>query len=174
MSAVSFGHVSDYSVRRRPEVRNYFRFLALPESAIIRIQNRRKVTAVQSVGKLPFRPGNRKAVDAMQENGTQPELAERIRFPEAVRLLWEGTRKAIDGGIDTKDLISLCDITVRLADHRLLFLQAEKGVPSAESQEAVNQLRHYRKLASDLLQWASRPMPEPDWAVIAEQMASPS
>jgi hypothetical protein len=102
----------------------------------------------------------------MQENGTKSELAERFRFPEAVRLLWEGTRKAIDGGIDTKDLVSLCDIIVRLADHRLLFVQAECGAPATESQETANQLRHYRKLASDLLQWASRPMPEPDWAVI--------
>jgi hypothetical protein len=108
----------------------------------------------------------------MQENATKPDLAEHFRFPEAVHLLWEGTRKAIDGGIDTKDLVALCDIIVRLADHRLLFLQAECGSPAAESQEAANQLRHYRKLASDLLQWASRPMPEPDWAVIAERMAS--
>jgi hypothetical protein len=108
----------------------------------------------------------------MQESGTKPELAERFRFPEAVRLLWEGTRKAIDGGIDTKDLVSLCDIIVRLADHRLLLIQSGCNLPAAESQETVNQLRHYRKLASDLLQWASRPMPEPDWAVIAERMAS--
>jgi hypothetical protein len=108
----------------------------------------------------------------MQENGTKPELAERFRFPEAVRLLWEGTRKAIDGGIDTKDLVSLCDIIVRLADHRLLSIQSGCNLPAAESQEATNQLWHYRKLASDLLQWASRPMPEPDWAVIADRMAS--
>jgi hypothetical protein len=107
----------------------------------------------------------------MQDNGTKPESAERFRFPESVRLLWEGTRKAIDRGIDTKDLVSLCDIIVRLADHRLLLIQAECGIPAAESQEAVNELRHYRKLASDLLQWASRPMPEPDWAVITESMA---
>lgn len=108
----------------------------------------------------------------MQENGTQSELAERFRFPESVRLLWEGTRKAIDGGIDTKDLVSLCDIIVRLADHRLLFLEAGCGSPEAETMQAANQLRHYRKLASDLLQWATRPMPEPDWAVVAERMAS--
>ena len=108
----------------------------------------------------------------MQEKGTKPEFAERFRFPEAVRLLWEGTRKAIDGGIDTKDLVSLCNVIVRLADHRLLFIQADCDLPAVESQEAANQLRHYRKLASDLLQWASRPMPEPDWAVIEERMAS--
>lgn len=108
----------------------------------------------------------------MQENGTKSELAERLRFPESVRLLWEGTRKAIDGGIDTKDLVSLCGIIVRLADHRLLFLETGCGLSATESQEAANQLRQYRKLASDLLQWATRPMPEPDWAVIAERMAS--
>jgi len=108
----------------------------------------------------------------MQENGTKPEHAERFRFPEAVSLLWEGTRKAIDGGIDTKDLVSLCDIIVRLADHRLLFTQVECGSSTAESQDVANQLRQYRKLASELLQWASRPMPEPDWAVIAERTRS--
>lgn len=108
----------------------------------------------------------------MQENGTKPELAESLRFPEAVRLLWEGTRIAIDGGIDTKDVVSLCDIIVRLADHRLLFVQAQHGIAATESQEAANQLRHYRKLASDLHQWAARPMPEPEWAVIAGRMAS--
>ena len=108
----------------------------------------------------------------MQDNEIRPESAERFRSPEAVRLLWEGTRKAIDGGIDTKDLVSLCDIIVRLADHRLLFTQADCGSPAAESQEVANQIRHYRKLASDLLQWASRPMPEPDWAAIAERTTS--
>lgn len=108
----------------------------------------------------------------MEQNGTKPELAEALRFPEAVRLLWEGTRKAIDGGIDTKDVVSLCDIIVRLADHRLLFVQSERSIPSGESQEAADQLRQYRKLASDLLQWASRPMPEPAWALTAEREAS--
>jgi hypothetical protein len=138
----------------------------------IYISSRRKVAVVSSAWKHPFEPGTRKVVGTMQENGTKTEYAERFRFPEAVRLLWDGTRRAIDGGIDTKDLVSLCDIIVRLADHRLLFTQAECDSPAAESHEVANQLRHYRKLASDLLQWASRPMPEPDWAVIAERMTS--
>lgn len=108
----------------------------------------------------------------MQENGTKPELTERFRYPEAVRLLWEGTRKALDGGVDHNDLISLCDIIVRLADHRLLFIQAKGDASSAESVQATEQLRQYRKMASDLLQWAAKPAPEPDWTSIAEKLAS--
>lgn len=108
----------------------------------------------------------------MQENGTKSEFAECFRYPEAVRLLWEGTRKALDGGVDHKDLVSLCDIIVRLADHRLLFLQAKGDCSSADSGEAAEQLRQYRKLASDLLQWAAQPVPEPNWASIAEKLAS--
>ncbi len=88
----------------------------------------------------------------MQENGPQREPSERFPSPEAVRLLWEGTRKALDGGIDTKDLVSLCDIIVRLADHRLLLLKVKCDPPSTESQEAIEQLQYYRKLASDVFQ----------------------
>src|SRR5581483_5918318 len=135
--------------------RSPIRFLPFPASATIHLHtNRRKIVAVRSAWNHPIELGTRKAVGAMQENGTQSEYAERFRYPEAVRLLWEGTRKAIDGGIDTRDLASLCDIIVRLADHRLLFTQAEGGSLAAESQEVGTQLRHYRKLASELLEWA--------------------
>ena len=108
----------------------------------------------------------------MQENETLREFSERFHTPEAVRLLWEGTRKALDGGLDNDDLVSLCDIIVRLADHRLRIIQA-KGDPSAtESAAAVEQLRLYHKMASELLQWAKKPAPEPDWAAIAENLKS--
>lgn len=87
-----------------------------------------------------------------------------------MRLLWEGTRKALDGGIDTEDLVSLCSVIVRLADHRLLIL--ESCEPLSETQEAADQLQHYRKMASDLLQWATKPAPEPDWARLSEKLKS--
>ena len=102
----------------------------------------------------------------MQENGTERELSERVHSPDAVRLLWEGTRKALDGGMDHDDLISLCDIIVRLADHRLLILQAKPESHSAESEEAAKQFRLYRQMASELLEWAKKPAPEPDWAAV--------
>jgi len=85
-------------------------------------------------------------------------------------MLWEGTRRAIDEGIDTEDLAALCSIVVRLAEYRLLI-----GVSwprSAESEQAAEQLRWYRKMASDLLQWANTPTHEPDWAAIAERLKS--
>ena len=107
----------------------------------------------------------------MPENGTRLEYAKCSQFPEALRLLWEGTHKAADAGIDTDDLVSLCDIIVRLADHRLLRLTAQYA-PSTEGVEAADQVRHYRKMASDLLQWATAPMPEPDWAAVAESLKS--
>lgn len=106
----------------------------------------------------------------MSENERHQAFPKRFRSPESVRLLWEGTRKALDGGIDTEDLVSLCRVIVRLADDRLLIL--ESCAPSAESQEAADQLQHYRKLASDLLQWATKPAPEPDWASISEKLKS--
>lgn len=106
----------------------------------------------------------------MQENGAKWETSEHFQSSDAVRLLWEGTRKALDGGIDTKDLVSLCDIIVRLADQRLLIIQA--APPSAEIAEAAKQIQHYRVLAADVLQQASKPAPEPDWAAVAESLAS--
>lgn len=108
----------------------------------------------------------------MQENGTHGEFAQRFRSPETVRLLWEGTRKALDGGIDHADLLSLLDIIVRLADHRLLFIQVTCDPPSAESDVVAEQLRLYRKMAFELLQWAKKPAPEPDWAAVAEYLKS--
>ncbi len=106
----------------------------------------------------------------MSENENHQGFPKRFRSPESVRLLWEGTRKALDGGIDTEDLVSLCRVIVRLADDRLLILQS--CAPSAESQEVAEQLQHYRKLASDLLQWATKPAPEPDWASLSEKLKS--
>lgn len=106
----------------------------------------------------------------MQEKETHQESFERFHSPEAVRLLWEGTRKAIDGGVDHDDLVSLCDIIVRLADRRLLIIQAKGDLSAAQSEAAAEQFRHYRKMASELLQWAKQPAPEPDWAAIAEHL----
>lgn len=106
----------------------------------------------------------------MQETGANWEPAEHLQSSDAVRLLWEGTRKALDGGMDTKDLASLCDIIVRLADHRLLIIRAASS--SAETEEAAKQIQYYRELAADVLQRASRPAPEPDWAAVAESLAS--
>lgn len=106
----------------------------------------------------------------MQEKGANWELAEHLQSSEAVRHLWEGTRKALNGGIDTKDLVSLCDIIVRLADHRLLIIRATSS--AAETEEAAKQIQHYRDLAADVLQRASKPAPEPDWAAVAESLAS--
>lgn len=108
----------------------------------------------------------------MQKKETDQEISERFQSPEAVRLLWEGTRKALDGGLDNDDLVSLCDIIVRLADHRLLILQVKCDPPSVEAEIAAEQLRTYRKMASDLLQWAKKPAPEPDWAAVAESLKS--
>jgi len=106
----------------------------------------------------------------MQENAVPWEPSEHTESSEAVRLLWEGTRKALNGGIDTKDLVSLCDTIVRLADHRLLIIQV--AAHSVETEEAAKQIRHYRDLAADVLQRAAKPAPEPDWAAIAESLAS--
>ena len=106
----------------------------------------------------------------MSENESHQGFPKHFRCPESVRLLWEGTRKALDGGIDTEDLVSLCRVIVRLADERLLIL--ESCEPSAESQEAGDQFRHYRKLAADLIQWATKPAPEPDWARLSEKLKS--
>jgi hypothetical protein len=107
----------------------------------------------------------------MSENGNQHEFAECLQFPEAVRLLWEGTQKALEEwGMDRSDLVSLCDIVVRLADHRLLLI-AKCGSPPG-SEQITEQVRHYRNLASELLRWASAPPPEPDWGKVAEKLQS--
>lgn len=105
----------------------------------------------------------------MQENEANCESAEQFQSLEAVLLLWEGTRKALAGGIDTKDLASLCDIIVRLADHRLLLIEA---ATHSREEEFAQQIRYYRDLAADVLRRASTPAPEPDWAAVAESLAS--
>src|SRR5947209_19704747 len=99
----------------------------------------------------------------MPDNGPQPGLAD---FPEALRLLWEGTWKAAEWGIDRADLVSLCDIIVRLADHRLMFIEAKGSPPGSE--HIADLVRHYHKLAADLHRWAVTPPPEPDWGKVAE------
>jgi hypothetical protein len=104
---------------------------------------------------------------AVPENVSSQKSLDCWRSAEAVRLLWEGTRKAIDDGIDTDALIALCEVIVRLADHRLL---RESNSSSCESEKAAEQLRHYRRLASDLLQWASAQAPEPDWERLAQRL----
>lgn len=106
----------------------------------------------------------------MQEKGDNWGPAEHLHSADALRHLWEGTRKALDGGIDTKDLVSLCDIIVRLADHRLLIISV--ATSTAETEEAAKQIRQYRDLAAEVLQRASKPAPEPDWAAVAESLAS--
>ena len=103
----------------------------------------------------------------MPESVSPANSLDSCRSVEAVRLLWEGTRKAIDDGIDTDALVALCEVIVRLADHRLL---RESNSSSCESEKAAEQLRHYRRLASDLLQWASAQAPEPDWERLAQRL----
>jgi hypothetical protein len=94
-----------------------------------------------------------------------------LESAEATRLLWEGTQKALDeSGLDRRDLVSLCDIIVRLADHSLLRVEAKVSRP--ESDQDVQQIRHYRELASDLLRWASTPAPEPDWSEVSKKLRS--
>jgi hypothetical protein len=107
----------------------------------------------------------------MPSNRPHAELAECFRFPEAVRLLWEGTRKAVEEwGIDRADLVSLCEVIVRLADHRLMVIEACGNPPGSE--HIADQVRHYHQLASDLHRWAATPPPEPDWGEVAEKLQS--
>jgi hypothetical protein len=116
-------------------------------------------------------PGTRKAVNVMPRNEAHPELAECFQLPEALRLLWEGMQKALEEwGLDRSDLASLCDVVVRLADHRLLVIQAKGSPPGSET--IADQVRHYRKLASDLYRWAVASPPEPDWGQVAEKLRS--
>src|SRR5262245_17317093 len=112
-----------------------------------------------SLVKLSLVQFSRKAVAAVPENAISQKPLDSSHSVEPVRLLWEGTRQAIEHGIDTEDLIALCGIIMHLADHRLL---RHSCTSSGESDEGDEQLRQYRKLASDLLQWASTPAPEPD------------
>jgi hypothetical protein len=94
-----------------------------------------------------------------------------FQFSEAVSMLWEGMQKALaETGLDRSDLAALCDIIVRLADHRLLLIEAKYSPP--QSEQAADQVRHYRKLASDLHRRASTPPPDPDWSEVSERLRS--
>jgi hypothetical protein len=107
----------------------------------------------------------------MPRNGNDQELTECFQFPEAVRLLWEGTHKAVEEwGIDRNDLASLCDIIVRLADHRLMVIECSGSPPGSE--KVAERVRHYRDLAADLLQRAAAPLPEPDWGEVDQKLRS--
>ena len=107
----------------------------------------------------------------MPRSGNDQEFPECFQFPEAVRLLWEGTQKAVEEwGLDRSDLASLCDIVVRLADHRLMVIEVCGSPPGSE--KVAEQVRHYRELASDLLRSAGASPPEPAWGEVAEKLRS--
>src|SRR5438874_7937279 len=98
----------------------------------------------------------------MPNNGNHPGSPACFQFPEAVRLLWEGAWKAAEeSGIDRSDLASLCDVVVRLADHRLMVIEANGSPPGSEKVAA--EVRRYRDLAADLRRTAAAPPPEPPW-----------
>jgi hypothetical protein len=83
----------------------------------------------------------------------------------AVRLLWEATEQALrEGGMDTADVASLCDLVVRLADHRLLVAARRPGGPRDGE---VAELESCRKQAAELLQFASAPRPDQDYEKLA-------
>jgi hypothetical protein len=105
----------------------------------------------------------------LQSDETRPAMAACFQFPEAVRLLWEGTQKAVaEWGIDRRDLVSLCDVIVHLADHRLMVIEA-CGSPTG-SEQVVDQVHYYRKLAFDLLRWAAEAPPDPAWNEVAQKL----
>ncbi|HEY7427888.1 MAG TPA: hypothetical protein VH682_26890 [Gemmataceae bacterium] len=102
----------------------------------------------------------------MSESEIPPQLTV---SPEAVRLLWEGTRKAVEEwGMDSEDLASLCDIIVRLVDHRLLVLASCEATPA--SAQVAEKLQSYRQQAMDWLQRARRQPVEPDWNEVAARL----
>ena len=86
-------------------------------------------------------------------------------------MLWDGAWKAAEeSGIDRSDLASLCDIIVRLADHRLLVIEVNDS--PAGSEQIAAEVRRYRDLAADLHRTASAPPPEPDWREVAAKLHS--
>lgn len=106
----------------------------------------------------------RKGHDNMSENAT-PQESQHAPSLEAVRLLWEGTRKALERGLDHADLTALCDIISRLADHRLARMEA-----GLESDRDAEQLRRCRDESRQMFQWATKPVPEPDWNAVNERL----
>lgn len=106
----------------------------------------------------------------MANEAIHPEADDARHFAESVNHLWEATRRVVYGGIDTKDLASLCSIVARLAEHRILRL--ESGNNSSKSAQAIKQLRDYREEALKLLAWTKTPAPEPDWSAVAGKLAS--
>jgi hypothetical protein len=102
----------------------------------------------------------------MPENGALPECCE---FPESVRLLWEATQKALEeSGLDRQDLALLCDVIVRLADHRLLLIEAKGSPPGSESVAA--KVQDYWRLALTLRERELRSPYEPAWSSVQERL----
>ena len=102
--------------------------------------------------------------------GIVREVNEAAHFAESVRLLWEATQRVVYGGIDTDDLVELCSIVVRLAEHRLLRLQS--GAGSTDSAKAIEQLRECRDAALKVLEAVKAPAPEPDWSAVAAALST--
>ena len=97
-----------------------------------------------------------------------PLLAERgvhLSREQVFRLVTQPPQRL---SMDT--LAALCDIVVRLADHRLMLIEVCCSPPGSE--KVAEQVRHYRQLASDLLRSAAASPPEPDWGAVAEKLRS--
>lgn len=106
----------------------------------------------------------------MAKDATQPEVNDALHFAESVRLLWEGTRQVCYGRIATDQLAALSSIVAGLAEQRIRYLQSAPRSP--ESSAAIQQLQDYHESALALLAWVKAPAPEPDWAAIAQKLAS--
>jgi hypothetical protein len=106
----------------------------------------------------------------MVMNEIHPETDEALHFAESVRLLWEGTRQVVYGGIDTDDLGTLCSIVARVAERRLLRLQS--APQSSELESVIKQLQDSHDSALVLLAWIKTPTPEPNWSTVAHKLAS--
>lgn len=106
----------------------------------------------------------------MANEAIHPETADALHFAQSVGLLWEGTRQVIYGGIDTDHVIALCSIVVRVSERRLLRLKS--GPRSPETDKAIEELCSYHRSALELLEWAKKPTPEPDWSTAQEKLSS--